>query len=252
MLTGSFCKNKHKFVIYVEKISKLWYCLNKERRIETKTNRSTNAAPILNYHVTTPFESSDSAICAKVRQIAGSWGYSAYVSNLPSARELFNDIPNNRITIIHGHGSAGKFALKQDNNSTQYLTLDKTTTSNNRSLWDYSEYELNSNVLILDNCCQGDRVYSIPGELSLSRDYYLYAYGGAQCVIGYKNDVYLSGEWGQYFFEYSDNNLNIRDAAERATTFFKSQFPDNNSNYPTASNNQTIYGNTQNKIMSLN
>lgn len=215
-------------------------------------NRSTNTSRVLNYHVTTPFGPSDSAICSKVRQIAGKWGYSAYVSNLPSARELFNDIPNNRITIIHGHGTAGKFALKQDDNSIQYLTLDKSISSNDYSLWDYSELELDSNILILDNCCQGDRPYDIPGEQSLSRDYYLYAYGGAKCVIGYKNDVSLSGEWGQYFFEYSDNNLNISEAAERATIFFNDQFPDNNSNYPTASNNQTIYGNTNNKIMSIN
>jgi hypothetical protein len=211
----------------------------------TENAKTAASTKILTYNVTTPFGSSDSAICSKVRQIVGNWGaYSgAYVANLPTARELYNNIPQNTITIIHGHGSPGEFSLDQPNTTyKEFLTLHPVTKSEDRSIYSYSSGQLSSNVLLLDNCCSGVASYD-----GTTRDKVLYD-KGAKCVIGYRLLVYRSGEWGKYLIEYSDNGLTISAAAASATLFFKQQFPDGDSEYPTAPGNQAFFGDTSQKL----
>ena len=200
--------------------------------------------PILWYHVTTPLNEPDVSYCAKIREVGEQMGYTSYISNLPTASALYNDLPTSTIGIIHGHGDPGISYLDQKNGAAQQLlTTYSVSGYTYKNITSYSSNALANNNLIMYFTCKSARPYSTDDsmvEIAYER--------GANCVTGFYDPVWKAEHWGKFVFEYSHNRVNLGRAIEQANAAYTNIYGSTSETSVTHEGNLRIYGDVLQKL----
>lgn len=132
------------------------------------------------YFVTTNDLSNDNnSIVNRIVSKINNIGYGCERVDLPVTGRLMVRIPVNRLTVFHGHGSAGLIRLDQTDGSSCYLYSENSTSGNVE--FDYFT-QRNSYIMII-SC---NSAASTSSRCSLVQAAYNQ---GACCVTGFKNNV---------------------------------------------------------------
>lgn len=144
-------------------------------------------------------------------------GYSNSYTYLPYPSSVYSNLPNKRLTIIHGHGSPGVVACKQANGSTYSLYSSKYNPGyNNASISNYSYNKLGKEQFIMYIACHSGAAPS-GGQSMVDATYNK----GASYVMGFKNGVAGGEYYAKYLFSYLENNKTISTSINNANYDFQ-------------------------------
>ena len=82
---------------------------------------SSSVTHYMKYYVAVVLSTNDNAQATSIVSKASQMGYSSSKVLYPTANNLYNGMPNNEISIIHGHGTLSCVQLHQSSGSDQYL-----------------------------------------------------------------------------------------------------------------------------------
>ena len=195
------------------------------------------------YMAITPLGTSDTAIFNYVQNIVTQMGYSAQSFPLKRAIDIYNNLPYNHFTIIHGHGSAGMIHCDHPQSgawSGLYAYPVTLSNSNDASLANYRSNTLSRHKLIVFITCNSAEPkngYSM-AEQCVDK--------GAACSIGFYNAVSMGGEWLKEFVGQLHNRYAVDKSIDIANDFFNKKYPSmqNNETSPTYDGNLCSFGNT--------
>ena len=198
------------------------------------------------YMAITPLGTSDTNIFNNVQGVVNRMGYSAQSFSLRPAIDIYNNLPYNHFTIIHGHGGPG--SIECDHTSAGQseawsgLYAYPVTLSNSKDacMANYISNALGRHKLIVFITCNGAQPkngYSMASQ-SVNK--------GAACSIGFYNKLIYGGEWLQDFVGQLHNRYTVQNSINKAKNIFNNKYPSilESSMCPTYSGNLHTFGKT--------
>ncbi|MCY1713963.1 hypothetical protein [Caproiciproducens galactitolivorans] len=191
----------------------------------------------------TPLGTSDTAIFNYVQNIVTKMGYSAQSFPLKRAIDIYNNLPYNHFTIIHGHGRAGMVHCDHTQSgawSGLYAYPATLSNSDDASLANYRSNTLSRHKLIVFITCNSAEPkngYSM-AEQCVDK--------GAACSIGFYNEVSMGGEWLKEFVGQLHNRYTVDKSIDMANDFFDKKYPSMkyDESSPTQDGNLRSFGDT--------
>lgn len=154
--------------------------------------------------------------------------------NLPVTGNIRIAIPNNRMTVIHGHGSPGKTVLNQSDGTTQYLYSEKATSGN--MSFDFMTQK-NSYIMFI-SCKSATASDTRRSMIEAAFD------NGVCCVTGYKNNVAAGEDYFEVMMTYIQKfpTMTLYEAMSNADKTYTAD-QRKVDNCPANVSNRTTYGN---------
>ncbi len=170
------------------------------------------------YFVTTSDVQNSTDNNATVNRIVnrlGTMGYTSSRVELPPSGRLRVTLPLNRLTVIHGHGSAGRISLEQTNGSILHVYSE-----NPPSGKEYFEYGTTRNSLVVFITCQGGA--STSARCSMAQAAYN---KGAGCVIAFNNNVRGGEDYMEIVLDYMKTypSMPVKDAIANANLHYTAE-----------------------------
>ncbi len=207
--------------------------------IDSKARSSYNER----YMAITSLGTSDTAIFKYVQNIVTQMGYSAQSFPLKRAIDIYNNLPYNHFTIIHGHGNVGMIHCDHTQSgawSGLYAYPTTLSNSNDASLANYRNNTLSRHKLIVFITCNSAQPYNGYSMAEQCVD------KGAGCSIGFYNEVSMGGEWLKEFVGQLHNRYTVANSIDIANDLFNKKYPSmqNNETSPTYDGNLCPFGDT--------
>ncbi len=184
----------------------------------------------MNYYALCTFGIADTNNSMSTRGYFTTLGYSPVSQfNCQYNSDVYDGLPDDRVSIIHGHGGAGFIAIENDG----YIYA----TGNTNSFSNYDDNILSGNKLIVVITCKSgaNGNNSVVNVLNTK---------GAQCTIGFINNVAYGGEYMKIFAKYLANGNQINQALTLADAEFVATYNYSGNSSPANATNRKVCGNT--------
>lgn len=189
------------------------------------------------YYGVTTLNPPDTGIQDRIVNTISAMGYQSKETNLPTASHLYNDLKNNTISIIHGHGNKGLLRVDQPDGSFQYLYSSRSVSDSPYRIDNYPYNALAKNHLIVYIVCfsaaNPNNGFSMAEASKLQ---------GASCTIGFRNEVAGGGQYTELLMNYINSGYTIAEAQDLADYDFIKQYGNSGPNSPANTGNRACFG----------
>lgn len=188
------------------------------------------ASGSMKYYICTPLSTADDATASSIVNYCSQMGYSSAKSYYQSASTIYNNMPNSKIVIIHGHGNANLIECRISTGTVTSRLYANDSTSGYVSLSNYSSNQLSSCRLVAYIACNSHNMASMTYNK------------GAKYSIGFNITVTGGEDYINAAMMYMKNGYSISTSLTLADTYFHSNYGCAGSNCPAHSNHRVQYG----------
>lgn len=204
---------------------------NRPEFIVNYTSGSTSSN-LMRYYVVASLSEEDSTCVNQVISNASSLGYLASRVTYPTAQNVYNALPDNAFTVIHGHGSASRVQMYSSNGIYSYLYATDTS-SGHVCLSNYATNALAQERFIYFAVCHSTSVAQVCYQK------------GAACTMGFHITVSNAEDYLYYLTYYFLQGYSISMSLALADNAFAgSDYAVSDALSPARSTNRDVFGDT--------